>query len=143
MDLNSQVEQVLKLYAEGIEKKDWHQLSGLYTDDVVVYDAWDNWTYTGKEWHQQLHHYIDSMGEEHDQVRMTDLIIHAEDSVAFVSALFTYARHDAAGKFLAAMLNRISLGLIRQEGGWKIAHEHTSIPVGFESGKGIFRVTFP
>lgn len=140
---NVPIMELLQTYVDGIAKKDWQMLADLYTADIKVYDAWDDWELSGQEWLVQLHRYIDSMGEDHDRVTMTHLVIHAGESVTYLSALFTYARHDAAGKFLAAMENRITMGLILQDGQWKIGHEHSSIPVGFEDGKGIYRVTLP
>jgi ketosteroid isomerase-like protein len=61
----------------------------------------------------------------------------AESSTAVVTAVVTYAAESAQGEALRSMQNRITW-VFRESGHvFRIAHEHTSAPLGFEDFKAI------
>ncbi|WP_059389825.1 nuclear transport factor 2 family protein [Arthrobacter sp. Hiyo1] len=58
--------------------------------------------------------------------------------MAFGHAAVTFAGISAEGERLRAMTRRFTLCLEKKDDAWKISHEHSSLPIDMETGKGIF-----
>jgi len=58
--------------------------------------------------------------------------------VAFGSAAVSFSGISADGTRLRSMTNRLTMGLEKTAGVWKITHEHSSLPIDMATGKGIF-----
>ena len=78
-----------------------------------------------------------SLGSERVKVSFSELQSTADHTVAAVSAIVTYAAESAQGEPLRSMQNRITWVLRESGHVIRIAHEHTSAPVGFEDSKAI------
>jgi ketosteroid isomerase-like protein len=57
---------------------------------------------------------------------------------AFGSAAVTFSGISEEGTRLRSMTNRITMGLEKKAGVWKVAHEHSSLPIDMATGKVIF-----
>ncbi len=57
--------------------------------------------------------------------------------VALAHAFVRFSAVSPEGEELRSMTNRMTWGLRRTPNGWKIEHEHTSVPLDGD-GKGIF-----
>jgi len=57
------------------------------------------------------------------------------DDTAVLSAFVTFAGLSADGAELRSMNNRLTWGLRKTGGAWKVVHEHTSAPVEMATGK--------
>lgn len=78
-----------------------------------------------------------SLRNETVQVSAEDVRIDGTQDFAFVSAVVQYAAISESGQVLRSMQNRLTWALARREGNWKIVHEHTSTPIGFDDLKAI------
>jgi ketosteroid isomerase-like protein len=78
-----------------------------------------------------------SLGTERVKVKWDDVQTGAGRELAMVSAIVTYAGVSAEGEELRAMQNRLTWVLEPRGSSWKIVHEHTSAPVGFDDSKPI------
>jgi len=129
------MEEMLNAYADAVRSKDVDAFVGLYADDVRNFDLWSEWSYDGKdalrgmvaEWFGSL------PDDEVVSVKFDDVRTQAGEEVAAVSAFTTFAAESPDGTELRSMNNRLTWVLRKDgDGGWKIAHEHTSAPAGDE-----------
>jgi uncharacterized protein (TIGR02246 family) len=129
------MEEILTAYAAAVRAKDVDAFLGLYADDVRNFDLWGEWSYDGKEaLRAMVAQWFGSLpDDEVVAVAFDDVRTQAGDDVAAVSAFTTFAALTPDGTELRSMNNRLTWVLRRDDAGaWKIAHEHTSAPVGDE-----------
>jgi uncharacterized protein (TIGR02246 family) len=137
-DFDSQVMQVLAGYQAAVLAKDVEAFIKLYAQDVRVFDAWGAWSYQGAgAWRQVVRQWFDSLGEESVVVTMDEVQVTGTRDFAVVSVIVTYAGVSPAGERLRAMQNRLTWAISLMGDGWKIVHEHTSAPIGFDDLKAI------
>jgi len=92
------------------------------TDDLVMYDVPEPIQVRGIEGYKdtwKLFFAHNAAGP--DRFRLTGVEVVAGDDVAFAHGLLTIGGGDA--------LCRLTLGLRRIDGAWKVTHEHHSIPI--------------
>jgi len=82
--------------------------------------------------------WFNSLGEERVEVGFDRVSSSVGDEVAFGSAAVTFSGISADGTRLRSITNRVTMGLEKRAGVWKIAHEHSSLPIDMPTGKGIF-----
>ena len=112
----------------------------IYDDNVRVFDTWGVWSYEGAAaWRKVIEEWFGSLGTEWVRVSFEDVQSTLGEDFAVVTAFGRYAGMSAEGVELRAMQNRFSWMLRRGEDGWKIIHEHTSAPLGFNDLKGILQ----
>jgi uncharacterized protein (TIGR02246 family) len=137
---NTPVDQTLAAYAAAVNSKDVDAFAALYDDDVQVFDSWGQWQYSGiGEWRAMAADWFGSLGDETVEVGFADLRSVLGDDVAFGHAAVTFTGISATGERQRSMTNRLSIGLRRTHGEWKVVHEHTSLPIDMQSGSAIFR----
>jgi len=135
---DKEIARIVGSYAAAVLAKDVEAFMRLYHPTVRVFDAWGIWLYDGAPaWRIAVEGWFSSLGSERVRVSFSELQSAAEGSMAVVSAVVTYAAESAQGEALRAMQNRLSW-VFRESGHvFRIAHEHTSAPLGFEDSKAI------
>jgi ketosteroid isomerase-like protein len=125
-------------YAAAVLAKDVEALMRLYHPSVRVFDAWGIWSYDGAPaWRIAVEGWFSSLGSERVKVSFAEVQTAAESAIAVVSGIVTYAAESAQGVALRSIQNRITW-VFRESGHvFRIAHEHTSAPIGFEDFKAI------
>ncbi|MFF5792624.1 YybH family protein [Paeniglutamicibacter sp. NPDC012692] len=133
------VEAFLDSYAAAVWDKDVEGFMRLYADEVVVFDAWDQSEYRGRDaWAPVVGRWFSSLNDEKVEVAFSDVQATNGSDVAFASALVTYAGISLKGKKLRSVTNRFTVALHRSRGRWEVAHEHSSLPVDGATGKAVF-----
>jgi len=137
-DAEKEVSRIMGSYAAAVRAKDVEAFMRLYHPTVRVFDAWGVWLYDGAPaWRIAVEGWFSSLGSERVKVSFSEVQTAAESSLAVVTAVVTYAAESANGEALRSMQNRITW-VFRESGHvFRIAHEHTSAPVGFEDFKAI------
>ena len=136
------IKKVLETYKKAVWEQDKDLFLSIYSEHVQVFDAWGRWEYNGlDEWSAMPQTWFDDLASESVKVRVdfSHLRVVAGEDTGFVYADASYTAVDAAGNDLRSMPNRLSAGLSKRGGAWKIVHEHTSLPLDFESGKPVFK----
>ena len=129
---------VMGSYAAAVLAKDVEALMRLYHPGVRVFDAWGVWLHDGAPaWRIAVEGWFSSLGSERVKVSFSDVQTTAESSMAVVSAVVTYAAQSAQGEALRSMQNRITWALRESGHVFRIVHEHTSAPLGFDDFKAI------
>ena len=139
-ELEKPIMQVLDSYKTAVTTKDVDAFVALYDQDVRVFDIWGEWSYKGVEaWRGMVTDWFGSLGNERVIVDMDGVQTIVEHDIAIVHAFVIYKGVSAEGKELRAMQNRLTWVLKRENGAWKIVHEHTSAPVNIETSKVILQ----
>jgi ketosteroid isomerase-like protein len=133
------VDAVIESYRQAVFDRDVEALMRLYDPDARVFDAWNAWSYEGADaWRACVHGWLSTLGEDRVRVTAEDVQVRGEAPLLVASAVFRYAAIDPEGRELKAMQNRLTWALRFDGLGWKIVHEHTSMPVGHEDAKALF-----
>lgn len=138
--IDSRVTDVCDAYTRAVYAKDVEAFIDLYWHDARVFDTWGLWSYEGvSERRKAIEEWFSSLGQE--RVRVTIDRVHAmvTGELTTLSARVTYAAISASDVELRAMQNRLTWVLKAGGGSLKIAHEHTSVPIGSGDLKGILR----
>jgi ketosteroid isomerase-like protein len=105
---------------------------------VRVFDAWGVWLYPDAiSWRTAVEGWFASLASERVKVSFSDVQTFGDPTLATVSAIVTYAGESAQGEPLRSMQNRITWVLRETGHVFRIVHEHTSAPIGFEDFKAI------
>jgi len=141
-DIDKDIDRIVDTYVSAVFKKDVETLMHLYDPNVRVFDAWGVWSYEGAEaWRRAVEAWFTSLGTERVKVTFDDVRASTGKDMASVSAIVTYAGQSSEGQPLREMQNRITWVLRTVGHVPRIAHEHTSAPIGFEDMKAILART--
>ena len=139
-DIDKSIERVLESYQAAVYAKDVDAFMRLYDPGVRVFDAWGIWSYEGSDaWQRAVEGWFKSLGAERVKVTFDAVKTSEARESAVVSAVVTYAGVSAQGEELRSMQNRLTWALRVSGHVLRIAHEHTSAPIGFEDQKAILR----
>lgn len=130
------MDEMLEAYTAAVRAKDVDAFVGLYADDVRTFDLWSEWSYDGKDaLRGMVSEWFGSVGDDLIAVEFDEVRTQNAEGVSAVSAFLTFRGLSPEGEELRSMNNRLTWVLRKDDDGtWKIAHEHTSAPVG-EGGK--------
>ena len=129
---------MIESYVAAVQAKDAAAFAELYAEDARNFDMWGRHSYQGRDAVRSMaEEWFRSLGTDRVAVEFED-VHHVEgDDVAVLHAFVRFRGISADGEELRSMTNRITWGLRRAPDGWRIAHEHTSVPLDGD-GKGIF-----
>jgi uncharacterized protein (TIGR02246 family) len=133
------IRQLLADYAAAVLAKDVEAFVALYADDVQIFELWANWTHDLASWREMATGWFAFLGEERSVVEAADVKCSVSGDMAMLTASLTYRAVDPAGQQLRSLDNRLSWVLRERGGRWQVVHEHTSVPIAHETGKGIFK----
>jgi len=139
-DIEKSIARVLESYKAAVYAKDVDAFMRLYDPGVRVFDAWGVWSYEGADaWRRAVEGWFKSLGTEKVKVTFDAVNTSEGRESAVVSAVVSYAGVSAQGEALRSMQNRLTWALRVSGHVLRIAHEHTSAPIGFEDQKAILQ----
>ena len=138
-DADRPVRRLLADYAAAVLAKNVDAFVALYADDVLIYELWANWTHDLASWRAMATGWFEFLGDERSVVEANDVRTSVSGDMALLTATLTYRAVDSSGQELRSLDNRLSWVLRERGGRWQVVHEHTSVPIAHESGKGIFK----
>src|SRR5437879_317035 len=111
-------------YPRAALQKDKELMIGLYSETVVIYDLWDEFSASGKQkLRAQVSRWFDSLKDETVHVEFSDIEIQQDGASSFAHASIRFKAISAQGIELRAMNNRISLGFFKTGGQWLVVHQ--------------------
>ncbi|WP_404460739.1 YybH family protein [Sutcliffiella horikoshii] len=138
----SNVEGVLENYKQAIYEKDVEKFLTIYDEDVHIYDSWGKWESKGISlWRENVVNWFNGMREEGEllKVDFSDVIIEENTNLAFVYCAVTFVAYsEKSEEKLRQITNRFTFGLKKVNESWFIFHEHSSLPIDMETGRGMF-----
>ncbi len=123
----AEIRRLISAWSRALEAKDVDRLLANYAEDVVLFDAIPPYQTVGienlrKVWLGCLPYFPDTFRSEH-----RDIVVNVRGDTAFVRCLHhlipTPADHPSGSTWM-----RVTTGLSRMNGAWKVVHEHVSIP---------------
>jgi ketosteroid isomerase-like protein len=130
---------VLETYRAAVAARDVDGLVGLYAEDVHRFDTWEEADQVGvAAWREAVAQWLGAHADDVYEVQFDEGDAVAGDSVAFVRAVMTF-RVLTDGVVTHEQVHRFTAGLAMQDGAWRIAHEHTSMPVAYAATMAEFR----
>ncbi|HSD05860.1 nuclear transport factor 2 family protein [Flavobacterium sp.] len=119
-------------YKKAAWEKDCDTMITLYDDKVLIFDMWDKGFCSGlEEWSSVITSWLTSLKEEKVNVTFDKIEIQEDGNIAFASALIQFQAISGDNSVLRSMKNRITLGFVKKENGWKVKHQHTSAPIDY------------
>jgi ketosteroid isomerase-like protein len=121
---------VLAAYKAAIYEKNVNAFIELYDSDARVFDTWNVWLFESvSERLSVISAWLGGLGSERVTVNFENVLVTYSHDLAMVNAVGTYAAISVEGVELRSMQNRFTWALRFSEKGWKIIHEHTSVPI--------------
>jgi ketosteroid isomerase-like protein len=136
-----EVQDVLKNYQTAVYEKDVEKFLSMYAPEIQIYDCWENWESKGiSSWKENVVQWFNGLSEDGVllKVDFNDVVVEENSHLAFIHCAVTFAAHqEESGERLRQMTNRFTFGLKKVNESWVIIHEHSSLPINMETGKGI------
>jgi ketosteroid isomerase-like protein len=127
------IQDFFTIYKRSAWEKDAKSMIDLYDNDVLVFDMWQYGYQAGlKDWSAAIENWLGSLGEERVHVLFEMVDIRVGEELGWASAIVKYEAMMGDNSVLRSMTNRLTLGLIKKEGRWKVLHQHTSAPINDE-----------
>ena len=140
----STVQEVLVNYKTSIFEKDVEKFLRSYSENIHLYDCWGKWECNGLgAWRKSVESWFQGLLEEGVDLKVTfsDMSIEESESVAFAKCTITFAAYaQEPSEKLRQMTNRFTFGLCKMNESWQIVHEHSSLPIDLDTGKGMFHL---
>lgn len=125
-----EIEDFFTIYQTAAWNKDSKAMIDLYVEHAVIFDMWDQgYLSDPSEWPAIIENWLGSLGEERVKVEFEKVKIHQSGNTGFASALIRFQAISPDGTVIRSMKNRITLGFLKFENGWKATHQHTSAPI--------------
>ena len=137
-DQHDVVTKVLQAYRDAVAARDVEAFLALYDGDVHLFDMWDRYKVTGQDAGREM--VVDWFGAHPGEAldaRFDDVSAVMGQDAGFAHMSMTFTIVAPGGELSYEQTHRMTFGLQRRNGGWKIVHEHTSMPISNETGAGI------
>jgi uncharacterized protein (TIGR02246 family) len=122
------IRRIIEGWAKAVRAKDINGVIAHHTDDVVMYDVPPPIAVRGiSAYRETWPPFFEALTKGEAAFDIIELQITAGDTVAFASALLRCGSKEELAKDPAPRL-RLTIGLRKVDGAWKIAHEHHSFP---------------
>ncbi len=132
------IRQALAAYQSAVLAKDVDAFMAIYADDARIFELWNRWEHDAASWREMAQGWFSFLGEERSVVEAHDVRVQVAGEMALLTGSLTYRAVDKDGHGLRSLDNRLSWVLRHRDGRWQVVHEHTSVPLAMDGGKGIF-----
>lgn len=140
----STVQEVLENYQTSIIERDVGKFLRSYSEKINMYDCWGKWECNGLlEWRKSVESWFEELSQEGVDLKVTfsDMSIEEGESVAFAKCAITFSAYaQSSSEKLRQITNRFTFGLCKVNESWQIVHEHSSLPIDPDTGKGMFHL---
>ena len=128
-------------YKKAVFEKNADAFLSLYhSTDFVGFDLWEEWVKTPSTWKAMVHNWFSSLGTDRVQVEFDSIQEKISGDLSTAHAIGTFTAISPDGKNLRSLQNRITWIARKENGVWRIIHEHTSAPVNHETLKVILEM---
>ena len=138
--LDNPILQILDDYKAALFAKDVDTFVALYDQDVLIFDMWGVWSYSGvASWRDMVEGWFGSLGTERVVVDFSGVQTIVVQDLAVAHAFQTFKAVNVDGVELRSMDNRLTATFRQKDGRWKIVHQHTSAPIDRNTATVIFK----
>lgn len=138
--LPQEIQAFLDTWTGALRARDTDAYAACYTDDVRVFDGMNPPEYKDlEEWKRMIVGWFGDLETEPD-LTLEDVRAEVSDDLVVVTSYAGYSDLPKDGTERRVMWCRQTDILRRTDDGWRICHEHSSIPFDMETGKGNFEM---
>jgi len=133
--------EVLDHYKDSVNKQDINEFMRLYDSNVQIFDSWNTWEVNGiSNWETIIQNWFSNLRRDKSTIVVSykDLVIEEGEKIAYIHAAIRYSELNTHQIEFRHLTNRFTIVLKKNGSEWKIIHEHSSLPIHSESGKGLF-----
>jgi ketosteroid isomerase-like protein len=137
----TKVQDIIENYKSAVYEQNVEKFVSAYATNIQVYDCWDDWECKGiSKWKESVNGWFNHLKEDGVQlkVELNDLVVEENAGLAFINSNVSFIAYNGSGEKLRQITNRFTFGLKKENNSWKIIHQHSSLPISMETGKGIF-----
>lgn len=140
MSADNEISDLLKQYELDVKDKNIEDLLRLHTSNVEAFDLMPPFKYSGKELlRDRIDHWFKSYDGE-IKFKFNDIHVESGEELSICHALIKTSGRLKNGE-KSDMWTRSTLGLKKEEGQWRIFHEHTSEPIDMKTGKAVTQLS--
>lgn len=141
---NGAAKDVLEVYKTAVYEQDVEKFLSIHAENVHIYDCWGNWECRGiSEWRKNVIEWFTGLNAEGEilKVLFHEVKMEESETVSFVHCEVVFAAYTKESEEkLRQIANRFTFCLKTIEGSWVIAHQHSSLPIDMNTGKGMFHL---
>ena len=141
MKIKNEITALLNQYEQDVRNKDVEDLLRLHTNNIETFDLMAPFKYSGKE---LLRDRIEQWFKSYDgeiKFKFQDINVETGEELSICHALIKTSGKLQSGQ-RSEMWTRSTLGLRKEEGQWRIFHEHTSEPIDMSTGRALTQLDF-
>jgi len=138
-DADQPLRAALAAYQAAVLAKDVEAFVSIYAHDARIFELWGTWEHDIASWREMAKGWFAFLGDERSVVTAHDVRTQVSADMGLLTASLTYTAVDAGGAPLRSLDNRLSWVLRQRAGRWVVVHEHTSVPLAHEDGKGLLK----
>ena len=127
---------LIEKYKTAVFEKDLETFASLYSDDIRVFDMWQQWSYDGlSPWKEMARGWFTDLGVNRDRLDFSDLQIDETPEMAVATAIVRFTNVTESGEELRFLENRLTWVAKKKGDAWQIIHQHASGPIDFATMK--------
>lgn len=138
--VQADIRALFKNLQDACRRKDLTDVMACYAPDIVAFDLMPPLATRGGEAYRKNWDEAFRMSEGPFEIEHRDLVIHASGDVAFAYALEHVRVKARPDNHEMDMWLRMTCGLRRIEGAWKIVHEQDSVPIDMKDDKPLWNL---
>lgn len=123
------VRAVLDRWSDAVQREDLHTIRADHDDDILIYDVPPPFMSRGIDAYMATWDMFFSTSEKPVLFRLDDIEVTVGTDVAFATAVGNCVSVDGTGG-REPLRFRLTVGLRKIDGRWRITHEHHSLPAG-------------
>jgi ketosteroid isomerase-like protein len=135
------INDVLENYQRSVLEQNVDNFISMYDDNVHLFDSWSKWNIVGKTvWQTHVEDWFSVLKRDNSTLRVSyeDLTIYEADNLASIHVNIRFSEYNSNKIEFRHLTNRFTFILKKIDASWKIVHEHSSLPINPDDGKGIF-----
>jgi uncharacterized protein (TIGR02246 family) len=138
-DADQPLRAALAAYQAAVLARDVEAFVSIYADDARIFELWGTWEHDIASWREMARGWFAFLGDQRSVVTAHDVRTQVSADMGLLTASLTYTAVDSGGTPLRSLDNRLSWVLRQRGGRWVVVHEHTSVPLAHEDGKGLLK----
>jgi len=138
--MTQSIQQLAVQWAAAVANQNMEQIMAFYADELIAFDAVAQLQFTGKAAYKTHWQKCMEFCTGHTAFELKDLTIQQNDQLAFSHALVYCEGSNEKGETQGCWM-RLTQGWQKQQGQWRIIHEHFSVPFDMVSGAVLFELT--
>lgn len=137
------VMELLDNYKAAVLEQSVDKFMSMYDANVHIFDSWSKWSIQDKDaWRNQVSDWFSVLQRDKSTLRVIyeDLTIFEEETLASIHTNIRFSEYNSNNIEFRHLTNRFTFILKKIHSEWIIVHEHSSLPINPDDGKGMFNL---